>query len=101
MSDYLDSLPTDELPINPEEEVLVNKILSKDATSFHRFILEMREPIVGGIVFLILNTPQVRSFIQSSVPYTNKSSTSLLLFNTLIFIVALFVIKNCNLALQS
>lgn len=99
MSDYLESLPTDKDPVHPAEAQILHTILNKDSSTFHRMLYDLKDPIISGILFLLLNTPQCSEFIKSTVSYARSSNTSLLIFKTVLFITIIFVIKNCNIVL--
>ncbi len=94
--DYIESLPTDNEPIDSEERQLMDKILEKDAPAFQRLIQELKLPIVAGLLFMIVNNPQITEFFKTSVPYTRTSEMSMLCFKTLLFTVALFLYININ-----
>ena len=96
MSDIIESLPTDNDPLESEEKYIIETILQKDATKFQKFIHEIKLPIIAGILFLLINSPQVSSFLKDNVSYARSSDMSLLCFKAAIFMVALFIYSNLH-----
>lgn len=96
MTDYIHFLPTDDNPINPVEKQVFANILNSNtsSTQLHSFINELKQPLLVGIVFMLLNTEQSNTLIESVVGYARSSKTSLLLFKTFLFIVIYFVWQN-------
>lgn len=101
MSDYIESLPTDDLPLNSTETKFMENILKNDKTSFELFLSEMKLVLIFGVLFLIINTPQVSDFIQNTIPYANSSKMSLLCFKCLLFMLLVFIYNNCNLVMRN
>lgn len=100
MSDYIDSLPTDDAPLNSEEVQVMNTLFKKDANLFQKFMNEIKLPLIVAVVFITLSMPQVSEFIRNTVPYAKSSETSLLAFKTLLFMVIIFIYNNCNLVMK-
>jgi hypothetical protein len=94
--DYIESLPTDNEPLNPEEKQFAETILQKDATKFHKFLAELKLPLIIGILFLIINSPQVSNFLRDNVAYAKSSEMSLLCFKAALFMTAVFIYNNVN-----
>lgn len=101
MSDYIDSLATDNDPVSQSEKVLINSIFKSDEPAIQKFILELKLPIIIGIFFMIISSPQVTNFIKHTVPYARSSDVSLLCFKTILFIILVFVYNNCNIVMST
>ena len=97
MGDYINSLPTDDEPLNSKEQEFLDSLFRNDSTTFQKLVNELREPLVAGILFLLLNVPQVTEFLKTTVPYANSSETSLLCFKTLLFVILLLLYNNSDL----
>lgn len=95
MSDYIDSLPTDEIPLTHQENaVFHNYIVPEQTTSFIRLFNEFKGVLVVGILFFILNTQTASEFVQNTIPYAKTSPVSLLITKSGIFMAVLFLLKN-------
>jgi hypothetical protein len=93
MGDYIETLPTDTISPTTSEQIILDNILTRDNGSIERLLAGLKEPVIYGFFFLILNIDFVSGFIKSTVPYTRTSNVSLLTFKTLIFITILFLIR--------
>lgn len=100
MSDYIQSLPTDDTPVTSVENEIVNDILKNDTSLIFKLLTDMKEPILGGILFVFLNLPVVKDFIESMVPYAKSSEISSLLFRLVVFIILFFFLKNLALVIK-
>lgn len=101
MTDYVHFLPTDDNPVNPVEEQVFSSILNANPSSnnhLHTLVTEFKNPLIVGILFLVINTEQSNALIESIVGYTRASKTSLLLFKTFLFVVMYFVWQNLSVA---
>ena len=102
MTDYIHFLPTDDNPVNPVEEQVFSTILNVNNDSnknqLFTLIAEFKNPLIVGILFLIINTEQSNALIESVVGYARASKTSLLLFKTFLFVVLYFVWQNMSIA---
>jgi hypothetical protein len=99
--DSLKTLPTDQYPVDASERKIMDSVFVPPPSTFYKFTSELKEPLLAGILFLIMNLPQVDSLISSTVPYAKSSNTSLLFFKTFVFVVLLFLIQNCNIIMKS
>jgi hypothetical protein len=100
MSDYIASLPTDETPLTTSESELVEEILKKDTGMVYKLLKDLQDPLFGGILFILLNLPFVKSMIEEFVPYAKSSEVSSLLFRVLLFVVLFFFFKNLGLVIK-
>ena len=92
MSDYIDSLPTDDSPLNSQEKTVMDTIFKGD--SVQMFIYDLKIPLIAGILFIILNLEMINKFLRDIIPYSRKSELSLLCVKTLIFVVLIFMFSN-------
>ena len=97
MSDYIESLPTDEIPLSEPESVLLYNILKSDDSPFKRILSELRDPLIIGCLFIIMNLPQITDIIASIVPYSKTSTSAMLGIKCFIIIIIWFIYKNYNL----
>lgn len=93
MGDSLQTLPTDQQPMDPHEQHLLNTIFKEETSSITNLFQELRLPIIVGVLFLILSLPQWNNLLQSVIPYTNKSQSSLIVFKTFVFIIVVFILS--------
>ena len=100
MADYIESLPTDDAPLNSDEVQVMNTLFKKDANMIQKCLNEIKLPLIVAIVFILLSTSHVTDFIRNTVPYAKSSETSLLAFKTLLFMVIVFIYNNCNLVMK-
>lgn len=94
MSDYLETLPTDNDPVSSEEKEIFNMVLQNDTKGFQNLLTEFKTPIVIGAFFVLISMPQVSEFIKNTISYTKTSETSMLIFKTLLMVVFVFVYMN-------
>lgn len=95
-SDIISSLPVDDEPLGYEEQQILSQILETNSSGFHRFIADLKMPIIYGALFLALSLPFVDPII-SMIPYAKTSKMSLLFTKTFMFIAAGFIITNMEL----
>jgi cadmium resistance protein CadD (predicted permease) len=97
MSDYISSLPSDEIPLNVQEIKLLDAVLQDSQKSnIQSLFQDLKQPFIYGLVFLILNTNQISDFIENLIPYAAKSNLSLLFVKTALFIVAVYILNNLS-----
>lgn len=95
MSDYIDTLPVDEYPLNPEETHFMDLILKESKTEqIQRLLADSRYIFVAAILFFILNSDTMHYFINNFISYTRRSSLSLLIFKTILFIILFYFFEN-------
>jgi hypothetical protein len=97
MTDYLESLPTDEYPMDATESNIFDNLVKADTSGYFKLFHELRSAIVAGILFFILSIEAVETIIQNVVPYAKSSRTSLLFCKTALFIVCMFIVQNYHL----
>jgi hypothetical protein len=94
MSDFIDFLPTDDAPLTPSEQLVMNTILPSPTDGLQNLLQDLKMPVLFGLAFLIINLPQVSDLIKNTVPYANSSDLSLLLFKTALFVLVVFLCNN-------
>lgn len=94
MSDFIQSLPTDDNPLSAEESKILKNILKQDVSPLHNILIEFKFPLICGIIFFIFNNTNLNDIIKMSVPYANNSDTSLLFIKTIFFIIIVFITQN-------
>jgi len=94
MSDLIQNLPTDDSMVNSNELHIINNLFTNEADNINKILLEMRESILGGVLFGLLSLPQVDSIIQKFVPISRNSPTILLCIKILLFIFIFYILKN-------
>lgn len=99
MSDSIDILPVDELPVKDQDQKILDILLKKTNGTGQKLVHGIKIPIVAGIVFMLLSMPQLSEFIQSVVPYTKSSSVGLLIVKSVVFTFVLFIYVNCSIKL--
>jgi hypothetical protein len=101
MSDYIQSLPTDEEPIPPDQKQIIDSILVDDKkSSIQYFMHELKLPLIVGIFTILIFNNKITDIIKDLVPYTRKSETSLLVFRTFIMMVLVFFYLNIGIVMK-
>jgi len=93
MGDCLQTLPTDQQPIDPLEQRLLNTIFKEESTSMTRLFQDLKIPLIAGMLFVLLSVPQLNQFLKSTIPYARSSETSLIVLKAVVFIGIMFLIK--------
>ncbi|MDC3332968.1 hypothetical protein OAV62_01885 [bacterium] len=96
MSDYIDALPIDEEPLDPQQQKLFNDMVGTNG-SIHRLLQDLRGTIFSTILFFLLNLEMTDTIIENTVSYAKTTKTSLLFVKTFIFMIGIFVINNIHL----
>ena len=102
MADLISQLPTDQTPLN-HDEIFVLQTLFKEENrkDISRIFIELKDAVLGGILFAILSLPQVNQLLARFVPSTQKSPLILIGLKTIIFISLYWIILNFALAKKS
>ena len=91
--DVLSTLPTDKIPPTSSELQILNTLFNHKK-EINNILIEAKEAIIVGIIFLLFSVPQLDSLIQKFIPITEKSTYILLLIKILFVIVLFWVIKH-------
>jgi len=94
MADNLIDLPTDKQPLRQEELLIVDKLFNNHQSTFQKLLVEFKEPLILGILFIALSLPMTDSFIGLIIPGTKNSSIVLLVIKVLLFMTLYYVLKN-------
>jgi hypothetical protein len=94
MSDYIESLPSDETPLSDTETILLRDILKSDNSTFKKFFIELREPLLIAMGFFLLSLTQVTEFIARLLPYANSSAMAMLAVKSFVLGLLWFLYKN-------
>lgn len=97
MSDYIESLPSDETPLTDTESVLLSEILKSDDTPITKFFRELREPLIIAVMFILMSLSQITDLIGSAIPYSTSSTHAMMGIKCALIIGAWFVYKNFSL----
>lgn len=84
----------DDIPISSEDKEILDNIMKKDLSTFEKFLSELKQPVLAGILFVIISTPQVSDFMLNTIPYARSSAVSLLCLKAFVFVVLLFLYNN-------
>jgi hypothetical protein len=94
MSDYLESLPTDEFPMDANESRLFNDLVRADTGKFLDFFHEIRQAVLIGVLFFVMQLEPTDTAFHAMIPYAKTSKTSLLFCKTAAFIAIVFMVQN-------
>lgn len=92
MSDSIQSLPSDDIPLKPHEQKILDTIFHNDYNPMHRVLRECKTPIVASILFIILCHPIFNDIIKRVVPYTQSSDFALNVCKGAIIFIILYII---------
>jgi hypothetical protein len=91
--DPLSNLPTDKIPPTSSELQMVNALFTHKK-EINNILIEAKESIIVGIIFLLFSLPQIDSIIQKFLPITEKLPYILLLIKILFVMLAFWVVKH-------
>lgn len=99
MADLLDKLPTDSSIPNHQEIQVVNELFKKHDKSFFTVVNEFKNPLICGLVYIILALPISTNGINYLIPSIEKNPENLfmILIKTLIFVIIIYYIQNYKL----
>jgi hypothetical protein len=96
MTDYIATLPVDNEPIPPDENKLLDQILHSNTFQFQTLLNDFKLPLLVGVLFLLICNPSVKAFMTDSIPYAQKSETSLLIVQALFLVVLVYLVLNLS-----
>jgi hypothetical protein len=96
MADTINDLPTDSHPLTQQDLELLNQFTEGSRLDFHTLLGELKEPLLFGGLFILLQHPFLSDLLKQTIPYANRSETSLLVVRTFIFIVLVWVVSSFN-----
>ena len=100
MGDYIDSLPVDDTLPDPSDSKILDTLFKNDSGKLQQFFSDIKDPLVFGIIFLLLGTPQVTQLLKSTVKYTNNSEVSMLCFKAVVFVALVYFYSNISLVIK-
>jgi len=99
MSDLISSLPMDNNPLN-HDEIHILQTLFKDENKYDikNIFIELKDSVIGGILFGLLSTPQFNKLLERFVPITKTSIIMNISVKVIIFIFLYWIILNLALS---
>lgn len=97
VGDILNDLPTDNNPVDPDDLKMVNNIFKKNQGFFNKISTEIKDPLIGAILFLVLSLPFVNKIL-TKVPIFAKSQYILFFGKMLLFMILFWIMKNIGLS---
>ena len=95
MADPLRNLPTDQNPLNHYETQVINTLFKEENKfDIQNIAYELKESIVGGVVFMLLSLPYVDDIVKKFVPSAHNSILILIFVKGIIFIALYWVFIN-------
>jgi hypothetical protein len=93
-SDDILQLPSDKLPPTHLEIQMVDTLFKKQKSMIDRIFLSAKNIILMGILFIVLNIPQIDGLIFKIFPSSEKSQYILILLKACIFMASFYLIEN-------
>jgi len=100
MGDYIDSLPVDDTFPDPLDSKILDSLFKNDSSKLQQFFSDIKDPLVFGIIFILLGTPQATQLFKSTVNYTNTSDISMLCFKAVVFVALVYFYSNISLVIK-
>ena len=94
MADSLLHLPTDNNPLNHHEVQVFQSLFKDEDKNISHIITELKDAIIGGVLFALLSLPNIDELIKRFIPSTSNSLIILITVKTLIFIALFWIILN-------
>ena len=92
MTDFLNTLPTDEYDIDGTDRQLLNTMFKPDNTNISIFLSEFLPHVIYGILFLIFISFDLRKLVHTAIPYSRTSDFLTSLALTFVFVCSTFFI---------
>ncbi len=95
MADLISSLPVDETPLNHDEiHILQTLFKEENRGNISKIFIELKDAVIGGILFALLSSPQVDTLLLRIAPTTKNSPIIRIGLKTIIFIALYWIILN-------
>jgi len=95
MADLISSLPVDETPLNHDEiHILQTLFKEENRGNISKIFIELKDAVIGGILFALLSSPQVDALLLRIAPTTKNSPIIRIGLKTMIFIALYWIILN-------
>jgi len=91
--DNIADLPIDNTQPNHEELRIVNTLFKEHKNTINTLVVEMKDLLIIGILFILLSLPQVDSIIQKVIPASVNSIYVLVGIKALIIMLGFWLIK--------
>jgi hypothetical protein len=101
LGDMIETLPSDQSVPSHNEIRLVNQLFQKKKGIFDKILLNTKDILIIGGLFVLFSLSQVDRLIKKVIPSADKSPYILLGIKTILFIIIYFIIKNIYLAKKS
>lgn len=92
--DSLDSLPVDQNVPSPNEVHILDTLFKKKHSVVQKILLETKDVMLVGFLFIIFSLPQVDEIIKKLIPMTNTSVYIAVLVKSVGFMILYFLVKN-------
>jgi hypothetical protein len=93
--DLVEYLPTDKTQLSHEELKIVNNLFKQENKNMLNIIsYELRESIIGAIIFFCISLPFLDNYIKKYVPITNTSIYYLLIAKMILFVIIFWITMN-------
>ena len=92
--DSIFELPIDQSLATRDEMQIIDTLFTKNASTLNKLAVEAKDPIIIGVLFVILSLPMVDNLITKFVPITNKSPYILVGVKALAIMVFYWLIKH-------
>ena len=95
MADLISSLPSDNNPLN-HDEIHILQTLFKDENKHDimNIFIELKDAVIGGLLFGLLSTPQFNNFLERFIPITRTSIIMNISVKVIFFIILYWIILN-------
>lgn len=95
MADLIKNLPTDQNPLNHYETHIINSLFQeKNKYDIKNIAFELKESLLGGILFILLSIPYADDLVQKFAPNSKNSLLILLFIKGIIFATLFWIITN-------
>lgn len=98
IGDYIDQLPSDTSVPSHNEIRIVDKFFQQKKSIFDTILLQTKDIIIIGCLFILFSLPFVDNLIKKFVKITETSPYILVGIKALLFVIIYFFIKNIYLA---
>lgn len=92
--DSIFELPIDQSLATRDEMQIIDTLFTKNASTLNKLAVEAKDPIIIGILFVILSLPMVDDLITKFVPITTKSPYILVCVKAVAIMVFYWLIKH-------
>jgi len=92
MTDFLNTLPSDEYDIDKTDRQLLDTMFKPDTTNLSVFLAEFLPHALYGILFLIFISFDLRKLVHATIPYSRTSDFLTSLALTFVFVCSTFFI---------